>query len=54
MKTKFTDGRGKYHTAEESREPGYLAKRFEQIRKTQQKQVEERKTVVRPLRRVTG
>ena len=37
-KPKFTDGRSRYHSAEESKSPGYLARRFEAYKRLQRMQ----------------
>jgi len=49
MKPRFTDNRGRYRTAEESKEPGYLARRFQAIRRLQRMQA--RKQNITPLRK---
>jgi len=43
----FTDKhRGRYYTAQESREPGYLARRFEEIRAKLREQEERRANTI--------
>lgn len=49
---KFTDGfRGRYRTASESREPGYLARRFEAYRRLARIKARAKPHVVTPLRK---
>lgn len=48
MKPRFTDARRRYRTAEESRAPNYLAKRFKAIRRLARMKAAQ---VVTPIRK---
>jgi hypothetical protein len=46
---KFTDRRGRYRSAAESRTPGYLARRFEAYRRLQERKA---RCTVTPIKKV--
>jgi hypothetical protein len=48
---KFTDGKGRYRNAAETAQPGYLARRFEAIRRLQR--MKARKSTVTTFRKVS-
>ena len=50
MTARLLDRSFRYFTAEESKRPGYLARRFAQIRR-EQKAREQAKAVVQPIKR---
>ena len=49
---RFVDGKGRYRSAEESRSPGYLARRFEAIRRLQR--MKERRQNITPIKKVAN